>query len=167
MSNLAYPTLPGLGWPITKTSEWSTTKQRAASGKELRSSLYANPLLHWELKYHYLKNTGSAPTALNTLLDFFDRHGGDFDSFLFTDPDDNAVVSQAFGLGDGTTKNFQLSRQLVSGGFNAAIRNPNVISSIFRSDYQGNLQVFSTPRTNLLPASGDFSQSAWTKTNIT
>ena len=48
-------------------------------------------------------------------MGFFLQLQGQFGTFLYTDPDDNAVAGQAFATGDGTTTSFTMMRSL--GGF--------------------------------------------------
>src|SRR5262249_49619204 len=72
----------------------------------------------------------SAPSYAEwqSLLSFFDLRQGLFDSWLYTDADDNAVTDQPVGSGDGSTTVFQLVRTL--GTYVAPIIAPNAITSI-------------------------------------
>lgn len=120
----------GLTYPVKRVSEWSTTKQMSVSGKEVRLTLYKNPIWHWELKYAYLKDNTSPPTAFRTILDFYNRMNGSFDTFLYQDTDDNSVTDEPFGTGDGTTVTFNLLRHSISGGFGEWIQNINVLTNV-------------------------------------
>ena len=79
------------------------------------------PLYEFEAVYNGLASSatpalpGSAPSSLQSLMGFFLQLQGQFGTFLYTDPDDNAVTGQAFATGDGTTTSFTLMRSL--GGF--------------------------------------------------
>jgi uncharacterized protein (TIGR02217 family) len=53
---------------------------------------------------------------LAAIMSFFLRRKGRFESFYLTDPDDNKLVNQLIGLGDGVNKNFQAIRTLGGGG---------------------------------------------------
>lgn len=130
MSNLLYPSVMGLTVPVKRFDEWSTTVQHSVSGKMVKLSLFQNPIWHWELKYGYLKDSGSPPTAFRTIMDFHNRMGGSFDTFLYPDPDDNSVTDEPFGTGDGTTVTFNLLRHWVSGGFGEWIQNINVLTNV-------------------------------------
>jgi hypothetical protein len=66
---------------------------------------------------------------MQTLLGFYNARQGSFDTFLFTDPDDSSITGQQIGIGDGSTKTFQLLRAL--GGFNDIIQAPNVVSTVY------------------------------------
>lgn len=126
MSNLVFPSLPGLVFPVRKTPMWSTNVQTAVSGKEVRIANWSYPRWKWNLEHELLrdKNVGSFTTGeLHALLAFFNTHMGSWDDWLFNDPDDNAVVDESFGTGDGTTTQFQLKR--AKGGFVEPIKNVN------------------------------------------
>lgn len=105
MSNAVFPTLPGIAWPVIKIPEWSTKVQKSASGRELRAAFFSYPLWRFRLTFNVLRQAD-----LTTLAGFFNARQGSFDTFLFLDPVDNSVTNQNFGVGDGTTKKFQLAR---------------------------------------------------------
>ena len=128
MSNLVYPVLPGLTFGATKAPIWSSTVKTAASGREYRASLYGVPRYRYTLQYEFLRDQ-AAYAELSTLLSFFNQVSGNYDSFLFTDPDDNAVTAQAFGIGDGVTRTFQLVRTL--GSFVEPVYSPQAGASIY------------------------------------
>src|SRR4051812_30223026 len=109
MSNAIFPVLPGLLWDVKKTPQWSTKVQPATSGKELRLSYYSAPIYKYSLAYEVLRQA-TAFLELQTLVGFFNARQGKYDSFLFQDPNDNAVTSHGFGIGDGATTAFQLQR---------------------------------------------------------
>ena len=113
MSQAVFPFMPGLKWGSVKTPMWSTKIQRAASGRELRASYYSAPLYKISLSYEVLRS--SALAELQTMVGFFNVRRGSFDSFRYFDPEDNAVIGQAFGTGNGVRTQFQLVRSY--GGF--------------------------------------------------
>jgi uncharacterized protein (TIGR02217 family) len=127
MSNAVFPTLPGLKWDVKKTPIWHTRIQAAASGKELRAALMSYPLWKFSLAYEVLR-ADVAYSELQTLMGFFNARNGSFDDFLYTDPDDNSVTDQQFGIGNGTATAFQLTRPY--GGFAEPIQNVNVLTNI-------------------------------------
>ncbi|WP_230958580.1 DUF2612 domain-containing protein [Burkholderia territorii] len=71
----------------------------------------------------------------------------------------NGVISTPlqFGIGDGATTTFELASN--PGEQIAQI----VIANIFRADWQGNQQLYATPRTNLATNSQGFDKATWTK----
>ena len=108
MSSNIFPDLAGLSWERKKTPIWSTKIQKTSSGKEMRSSYFSYPLYQFSLAYEVLRETGEA--ELQSILGLFNKVQGSFDTFLYTDPNDNAVTAQQFGVGDGVTTKFQLVR---------------------------------------------------------
>lgn len=122
MSEAVLPTLPGLEWNVKKSPMFRTKIQSAVSGKELRSSFMAYPLWKFRLSYSVLRSAAEF-AELQTLLGFFLQRRGSFDTFLYTDPDDNSVTDHSFGTGNGTTAGFQLLRTL--GGFAEPVQNLN------------------------------------------
>ena len=112
MSNLVFPSLPGLDIAVTRTPIYKTSIQEAASGTELRASRWSFPRYRYQLDFNYLRGA-SAYQELQTLFGFLGRHLGSFDSFLFTDPEDNTAAVMPFGVGTGAALSFQLQRSLV------------------------------------------------------
>lgn len=133
MSNLLFPKVRGLGWSITKTPTFNTDIQESLAGREVRIQNFQNPIWEFTLTYEYLLNdpkfrddTGATP--LETLVGFFLARGGQFDDFLLNESDltqrleDSVYSGQPIGTGDGSTKSFQLVRNV--GGFLEAVQNP-------------------------------------------
>ena len=139
MSNDVYPSLPGLTWDITRTPTWSTTVKTALSLREYRQANASFPVYHYKLTYGVLRQK-QAFAELATLAGFYNKHQGGFASFLFNDPDDNAVVAQLFGTGDGTTTAFQLARSF--GGASEPVFDVNGsagAAAVFANGYPVNL----------------------------
>jgi uncharacterized protein (TIGR02217 family) len=116
MSQAIFPNLPGLTWNVIKAPLWSTKVQQSVGGKEVRAQFFSRPIYTWTLVYELLRQ-GSAFLEFQTLIGFFNARQGKFDSFLFTDPVDNSVITQNFGTGDGVTTAFQLVRDYGAAGF--------------------------------------------------
>ncbi len=141
MSNLLFPKVRGLGWTVTKNPTFSTEIQSSIAGREVRVQNFQNPIWEFTLAYEYLLNDPRArdeneQTPLETLVGFFLARGGQFDDFLLNESDltqrleDSAYSGQPIGTGDGTTKNFQLVRNV--GGFLEACQNPaNQVATIY------------------------------------
>lgn len=127
MSNAVYPTLPGLMFPTQKQPEFSTAIKKSVSGKEYRAAFMQYPLWTFDLTYEFLRN-GMAGNDLNTLLGFFLARQGSFDNFLYTEASDYQAVDNSFGVGDGSTTQFQLVRTL--GTFVEPVQNVNVLTNI-------------------------------------
>jgi uncharacterized protein (TIGR02217 family) len=119
MSSLVYPSLPGLEWPQKRTVIPPPVKVRTTpSQREFRARDATLPRYRYRLQYEFLR-AGARGSDLTTLVGFYNSVGGPFDSFLYSDPDDNAATAQQFGTGDGTTVAFQLLRGF--GGFNEPV----------------------------------------------
>lgn len=110
MSNQIYPTLPGLAWPTTRIPSWSTTVKEADSGRKFGVTTWTSPRWTYKLKYEFLREWGQA--EWQQLVGFFNAHRGDWDTWLYDDPDDNTAVDEQFGVGNASAVSFQLMRQL-------------------------------------------------------
>ena len=133
-----FPTLPGLGWSVSKTPRFATRIQRAVSGRELRALDQPNPLWTWTLTYALLRDKNDTRAAsgpgvgydeLRTLMGFFLQQQGAFQPFLFDDPTDGRATAQPLGTGDGSATVYQLVRSM--NGFAEPITAPNVVSAIY------------------------------------
>lgn len=141
MSNLVFPTLPGLTWNIARSPQWATRIQKAVSGKEFRSAWMSSPLYTFRLSYEMLREAASFQ-EIQQLVAFFNNVRGSFDSFLYLDPNDNTVTAHNFGTGNGVQTAFQLMRSY--GGNLEAVGQLNGALSIYVG---GVLQVAGTQYT--------------------
>lgn len=115
MSNSVYPSLPGLMFPVGRSVLPPPVQVRTTpSQREYRARDATLPRYQYSLAYEFLK-TGNRGSDLATLLGFYNAVGGPFDSWLFLDPDDNSVVANTFGVGNGSSTSWQLLRSF--GGF--------------------------------------------------
>lgn len=116
----SFPTLAGLGWSSHKKPTFSTIVASHVSGREVRDTLYQNPIWQFELTFDGLvSDSASFPSlgaqSLQSLMGLFLQCRGQFGTFLYTDPTDDGVVGQTFATGDGATTAFTFARAL--GGF--------------------------------------------------
>ena len=109
MSNLVFPSLPGLMWDQKKVPIFNTITQRVTSLKESRICLAEYPIYEYQLSYEVLRDD-TVNNELKTLMGFYLSRQGAFDSFLYIDPSDYIIANQQVGTGDGGTKTFQLYR---------------------------------------------------------
>jgi uncharacterized protein (TIGR02217 family) len=128
------PTLAGLSWSRHKKPGFSTRVASHVSGREVRVALMSYPLYVFEATYNALPSSSAYPgrlgaTDLQTLMGFFLQLQGQFGTFLYTDPDDNAVTGQAFATGDGTTTSFTMMRTL--GGFLEPVGWVTTLSNVY------------------------------------
>jgi uncharacterized protein (TIGR02217 family) len=112
VSSEIFPALPGVRWGRPWRPDFGATIiQRSVSGNEARVQLQSYPLWEMELAYDVLR-ADAATLELQKVLGFFLRHGGDYESWLFDNPDDRtAAAGQALGTGTGTQVQFQLARR--------------------------------------------------------
>lgn len=117
MSSAIYPIgLPGMTLDSTVSPRFSTKIQSSVSGRETRAAFMAYPLWDITLAYEFLRSN-VAYRELDTLAGFFLQMRGALDSFLLTVPNDNSVSEMQFGIGDGLTKTYQLTRTRGANGF--------------------------------------------------
>src|SRR5207249_4862229 len=132
-----FPSLPGLGWSVTKSPRFATRIQRAVNGREWRALDQPNPIWSWTLTYPLLRDKwdsrsgglGTGYDELRTLAGFFLQQQGAFQPFLFDDPTDHAATAQFLGTGDSNATVYQLVRNM--GGFAEPITAPNLVSAIY------------------------------------
>ena len=115
------PTLAGLTWSRHKRPGFATRVASHVSGREVRVALMSYPLYEFEAVYSGLASSptsafaGLGSSSLQSLMGFFLQLQGQFGTFLYSDPDDDAVLGQVFATGDGSTTTFTMMRSL--GGF--------------------------------------------------
>lgn len=147
MSNAVYPTLPGLTFPTKRAPVWKTSVKTTPSGRTWRRAFMQYPRYRISLQYNFLRSK-AALAEFQTLFGFFNARGGSADSFLLRLPDDQTVTGQAFGVGDGSTTQFQLVRAL--GGF---------VEPVHAVDGAATISVDGVPAVNLL-TNGSFETDA-------
>ncbi len=128
MSNIVFPTFPGLTADVTRTPMWSTTKKTSVSQREYRTANMSFPRYKFKLSFEVLRQGGGF-SELSALVGFFNARQGNFDSFLYIDPDDNTVTAQAIGSGDGGNRLFQLVRTF--GGYVEPVFDTNSVPLIY------------------------------------
>lgn len=148
MSNLIFPALPGVKMNVQRTPVYSTTRERAISGREYVAARYLAPLYKYSLSFEFLRSA-STFMEFQRLANFLARHSGPYDSFLFDDPEEPDTVDHGFGMGNGSTVAFQLQRTL----------------GVTNQDLLGTWPQYTKPRTNLLVRSQEFDNASWLKTN--
>ena len=112
------PFFAGQEYPAQKSPTFPPTiVRRSVSGREIRASLGDVPWWHFKLSYAVLRDRVTQP-ELDRLLGFFCNHNGQLGSFYYYDPFDNKVSNAIFGLGDGSTTTFQMSRDVAAGTVN-------------------------------------------------
>lgn len=132
MSTSVFPSLPGMTFPIQRSPVFDTRTQTAISGKETRIALQSYPRRKYEIPFSVLRSSLSL-AEMQTLVGFFNSLYGGWDTFLYTDADDNSVTGQGLGTGDGSTTAFQLIRAFGGGGFSFVepVLAPNTVSAVY------------------------------------
>lgn len=132
MSALLFPVLPGLTFDVVRTPVWHTERQQALSGKRSTLAYMQYPLMHFELTYSILRDD-IAISEIRQIVGLFNALASGYDTFLFTDPDNNAVAAQPFATGNGTAGPFPLVATYGAAGytFNELIQNTNGAPQIF------------------------------------
>jgi hypothetical protein len=148
MGNSVFPTLPGLGFSVTKKPQFITKIQKSVNGRELRAKFSDSPLWTISLTFEFLRDNVSL-NELKTLGGFFFSRYGSWDSFLFADPDDSAASNMQFGVGDGVTKVFQLSRTY--GTFTEPVTAFSTFGQVGSALMWSNNSATFWPRTNSTP----------------
>lgn len=139
MGNSVFPSLPGLKWGVRRSPHFSTTIKTSVSGREFRAANQLYPRYHYKLAYEFLRDKRTGVDELRTLVGFFNNRYGSYDSFLFSDPDDKSVTAETFGIGNGSTTQFQLVRAF--GGFTEPVFDLNGAPLIYKA---GVLQTVTT-----------------------
>jgi uncharacterized protein (TIGR02217 family) len=147
MSSLVFPTgFLGLQLVQRRTPQWNTQVQESVSGKESRLNKRSSPLMVYELAFDLLRDD-LAVSDMRKLVGFYNAMQGSFDTFLYTDPNWNAVTAHSFGTGDGSTKSFQLTatfKDATGYGWPEVIQNLNGSAAIYNN---GTLQTVTTQYT--------------------
>lgn len=130
MSQAVFPTFTGIKWGRSKTPEWNTRVQKSTSGREARASFRQFPIWSFGLSYEVLR-ASTAYTELQQLVGFFNARQGSFDSFLYSDPTDNAVTAQVFAIAPGGVTKFKLARNF--GGVLEPVGAVNGTPSIYKN----------------------------------
>jgi acetylornithine deacetylase/succinyl-diaminopimelate desuccinylase-like protein len=114
-----FPVLPGQGWSVHKKPSFSTRVASHVSGREVRAPFYAQALYEFEVTFDGLASNAAYPglgaNSLQSLMALYLQVQGQFGTFLYTDPTDNAQavsISAVPATGDGTNKVFTLQRTL-------------------------------------------------------
>lgn len=171
MSGLVYPaSLPGLTFNNTRTPHFNTGVQAALSKKESRIAYQQYVWYSFELQYSVLRDNVT-PSDLQALEGLFIQMGGQFDTFLYSDPTFNTVALMKFATTDGVSQNYQITAtyQNVGGpGGAELVQNFNGTPVVYIDRYGTLNELMSAAsRTQQLLQSQTIDNASWTKTNVT
>lgn len=107
------PFQTNFGFP-KKTPSFETTIQTPKSKRgEVRYSAQPYPIWRFDWPVNFVRGSEQTNGSdMQFLVGFFLACGGQLSDFLYSDPYDNAVTGQYFGVGDGSTTAFQLTRSI-------------------------------------------------------
>jgi hypothetical protein len=129
----SFPALAGQGWSVHKRPTFSTRVASHVSGREVRQPLYAYTLYEFELTLDGLASGTAYPglgnASLQSLMGLYLQSEGQYGTFIYTDPTDNAVTGQGIATGDGTTTAFTFIRAL--GGFVEPVSWVSSVANVF------------------------------------
>lgn len=95
-----------------------TRRQPTVGGREFRLTYWSYPRWLFTFNYEFLRS-GPQFQEFQALAGFYNRMYQGFDSFLVNIPGDNLVTNFQFGVGDGVTRQFAVTRDL--GGFSEPV----------------------------------------------
>ena len=105
--------LAGITFKGTKTPVFSTVSKTAWTGKEIRRAKWPYPKWKFVLSYEFIREDVNDEFA--NLMGFVLSQRGQYQEFYFHDDNDDSVVGQAIGQGNGVTTDFRLCK--TTGGF--------------------------------------------------
>ena len=105
MSLPIFPSLPAMAWDSVKRQIWDTKVQTSGNGR--RKSLCTQSYPKWEIECSY---TCLDDAQIAQAAGFFGLVRGQFQPFLWFDPEDFQITKGQIGIGDGVTADFQLIR---------------------------------------------------------
>lgn len=120
-----------------RTPIFKTNIHESVNGKEVRWANQAYPRWKYTLSYEVLRHT-NALQELQTLAGFFCARRGSFDSFLYSDPNDQYVQNHALAtmaVNGISTYEYQLIRSY--GGFTEPVQVPESTSLEIKADGAG------------------------------
>lgn len=139
MGNSVFPALGGLQWGVVKSPMFNTRLQQSVGGYETRINFSVDPRWRWTLGYEFLRQNATN-AEFQSLANFYLQRRGRYDSFLYSDPTDNAIAAAdrlTLGhslVGDGSTTAFRLLRRLTASGFGQAVYNFNGAPAIYKDN---------------------------------
>lgn len=123
MSNLVFPSaVRGLAFTVVKTIESSSSSQVSPTFGETRILNSSLTRWHWRLEYSILfddilrPNPSYTYTDLQELIGFCQARYNNYDSFLFTDPDDNFVGPGVITAGWQANTQYQFGSIVIASG---------------------------------------------------
>lgn len=113
-----FPKLSGQEFVSQKSPTFPPTiVRRTVTGREIRASFGDLPFWQFKVAYQSIRNPPTA-SQLQRLFSFFATRIGQYGTFFYYDPEDNAVSDCTIAVGNGVATQFQLLRCIDQGGGN-------------------------------------------------
>jgi uncharacterized protein (TIGR02217 family) len=106
-----FPTLPGLSFPVKRSPSFQTIEHKSVAGSSTAQSPQPFAIYAYDLPFEFLR-ADNATLEIHQLMGFYTGRIGKGLPFHFNDPDDNAVVGQVLGVGDGVATDFGFVRTI-------------------------------------------------------
>lgn len=147
---------------LKKTPSFNSVVQKTAASVG-NSAVALKPYPTWDFEFDLDRITGNEAlgnSVLATFLGIYMATAGQAGLFLFVDPQDNSVSAAQFGVGDGVSTLFQLSRNI--GGSVDIIQNVNGSIQVFVNGVLTSVSISSTGVITFSPAPANNAVLTWT-----
>jgi hypothetical protein len=157
MSTIVFPALPGLDWSVFRRPNFTNIIRLSDSDREVNTRLSQRCFYDFELGYAFLRSKQGF-TDVQQIQSLFLKMRGDYDAFLFEDPNDKAVTLSQIGTGDAANKVFVLGRN-TGANFYEAVGYLNTLTGVYLSGVlqSGSTYTFTVPNVitfNTAPGAG-------------
>jgi hypothetical protein len=125
-----FPDLSGLSFPIGRSPKFNNSRLAANWGRREVAPLRVLPTWNYDVSFSILRSEVGFLEFQQLLKVYLTTLGGAL-YFRFNDPDDNSVVLQPSGTGDGTSTAFELVRSQTGVDFAEPVRAFNGTPHIF------------------------------------
>lgn len=103
--------------PYEEDIKFLTVISESEGGKEQRYQKWQKPrrTFRLQLRARSLNPSSALPQEAKQIWDFYTRHKGSYDTFLFQNPSENPVTAEIIGSGDGSKSIFYLGSKVYIG----------------------------------------------------
>lgn len=104
MSELSFPSFPGVDIKFKRTPVYSTAIKTSRGGYEQRVSYQSTPRYRYEMQINFTRESIAGPSPyeatneVEALFEFVDTHKGRWDAFYLTDPYTQESVRVRFDM---------------------------------------------------------------------
>jgi len=97
--------------PLSEDVNWSTLVTKYEDGKEQRRKKWSQPKRGYSIS---LK--GKTREVMSQVWDFYNARNGIYDTFYFTNPNENPITGEIVGVGNGSNVNYNLQNYPLPSG---------------------------------------------------